>query len=59
MRSLAAEISRHRLYQTIGAVSTEKVNSSQDFPRLMMKALNTKKVFAKDYMGRIETDQSS
>jgi len=45
MRSLAAEISRHRLYQTIGAVSTEKVNSSQDFPRPMMKAPSTPRRF--------------
>lgn len=53
LRSLAAEISRLRLYQTIGAVSTEKLNSSQDFPRPMMQAPSApRKLSAKD-VGRI------
>lgn len=32
LRSLAAEMSRLRLYQTVGVVSTEKVKSHQNFP---------------------------
>lgn len=54
LRSLAAEMSRLRLYQTIGAVSTEKFNSSQDFPRPVMQAPSTSRMpSAKDHMGRI------
>jgi len=53
LRSLAAEMSRLRLYQTVGAVSTEKLNSSQYFSRPMMQASSAPRMFsAKDYMGR-------
>lgn len=54
LRSLAAQMSRLRLYQTIGAVSTEKLNSSQNSSRPMMQAPSApRKLSAKDHMGRV------
>jgi len=47
-------MSRLRLYQTIGAVSTEKLNSSQNSSRPMMQAPSApRKLSAKDHMGRV------